>query len=308
MPSSMVSAFNKQYPQIKIHQVAGDLSGDVQAAGQVIQNQSSYDMAFLTVASVGQAAQAGVLEKPDFSKLPNITNVAAQFRSAYPWGFPTDNGNIGYAYRKDLISERPTTWREFWQLIPKYSGKVVLAQYDRDVISSSLLGLGYDANSTSPAEIKAATKQVINAKPHLLQFAETNIAKPLAQGAAVLTLDWNTDVAAFVSSNKNIVWVNPREGMTSFLEGWVPVKGTSKLAEVETIMNFFMEPKHYAIYVNPIPCFGTIPAVKPYLLPAVRTNRALIPPPSSVKLYFESYLGEAATKMWDEAWQEIQSA
>lgn len=307
MPNSEVSAFNKQYPQVKIHQVPGDLNGDVQAAGQVIQNKDSYDMVFLTAASVDQASQAGVLQKADFSRIPNIANVAQTYRTAYPWGFPTDYGKIGFAYRKDLISERPTTWKEFWNLIPKYSGKVVLASYGRDVIGSALLGLGYGANSTNQSEITEATKLVISVKPHLLKFAETNIGKPLAEGDAALTLDWDTDIAAVIGSNKNIVWVNPEEGMTTYLEGWVPVNGTKKLAAVEAIMNFFMQPKQYALYANSIPTLGTIPAAKPYLTASVRNNPALATPPTA-KLVVENYLGADATKRWNDAWLQIQAA
>ncbi|MGH2902831.1 MAG: ABC transporter substrate-binding protein [Solirubrobacteraceae bacterium] len=308
MPQSMVAAFNKKYSKVKITQVAGDLNGDVQAAGQVIQNHGSYDMAYLTAASVEQALQAGVIGKPDFSKMPNIRNVDPKFRSSYPWGFPTDYGKNSFAYRKDLISERPTTWQEFWQIIPKYSGKVVFYQYDRVVIGSSLLGLGHDPNTTDPVEIKAATKQVIAAKPHLLEFASTNVAKSLAQGSAVLILDYDADAAAYIEKNPNIVWVNPSDGLTSYLEGWVAIKGTSELPAVETMMNFFMQPKPYSLYANLLPTYGTIAGVKPYLLPSIRTNPALVPPPSGVKLYFETYLGAEATKRWNDAWQQIQAA
>ena len=42
----------------------------------------------------------------------------------------------------------------------------------------------------------------------------------------------------------------PSEGGVSYLEGWVAVKGTDVLPVVEAFMNFGMDPKNYASFVN----------------------------------------------------------
>ena len=60
-------------------------------------------------------------------------------------------------YRRDLVRERPTSWRQFVNLTKtKYSGKVTLLDGIPEVIGSMLVMLGYSYNSDSPSELDKA--------------------------------------------------------------------------------------------------------------------------------------------------------
>ena len=100
-----------------------------------------------------------MLAEIDFSKIPNIKNMPDRFREAYPWGIPTDYGKIGYAYRKDLVSERPTTWADFFELAPKYSGKVILLDVLEDTIGNTLISLGHDGNTSDEGRDRGSEEQ-----------------------------------------------------------------------------------------------------------------------------------------------------
>jgi spermidine/putrescine-binding protein len=309
LTSGLLSTFKATYPNISFKQVPGGLSGDAQQAGQVIQNVGSYDVAGVSLAAGQQTLAANAIEHMDFSKFPKISGVAQKYRTAFPFGWPTDFGKNGFCYRTDLISERPASWREFFALIPKYSGKVVFALYDRTVIGGALLALGYNPNSTVQSELDAAQKLVISVKPDILAFLPTNITKPLARGDAVLTMVWDTDAAEYQHINSNIVWVNATEGNHSYMDGYILVKGTQKTDLAYAIFNLLAEPHVFAQYLNQpvVGTEGTIPAARPYLHSYIRTSQALNTPPGQ-KLYFESWLGVEGTKRWAAVWQNIQAA
>ena len=61
------------------------------------------------------AASEGV-DPFDPSAVPNSQSIIPEIRKAFPYGIATDFGRTGYGYRKDLIEERPTTWKELWEL------------------------------------------------------------------------------------------------------------------------------------------------------------------------------------------------
>ena len=132
-------------------------------------------------------------------------------------------GRLGY--RKDLMTETPTSWADLWDLAPKYSGKIVFTDFDVDVISVALLKLGYDINTTDAGQLNEAKQALLDIKPHVQAFLPTNVTKPLLNGSAVMAVDYDYDLGPASQDNKNVVWVPPKEGMPAYLEGWIAIAG-----------------------------------------------------------------------------------
>ncbi len=256
-----------------------------------------------------QLDAGGLLEMVDFANIPNIANVDQHFRDAYPWGIPTDFGKTGFAYRKDLITEQPTSWAEFWDLAKKYDGKTTMLDFDVDVLGVALLYKGYSVNSADEKELEEARDALIDLKPHLQAFLPTDFTKPLIQGTAVMAASYDYDIAAAQKENENIVWVAPTEGMPAYLDGWLAVKGTDKKAEVEAFMNFLLEPKNYANFVNGIGASYVMPAAEEFIDPSITGNPSLKYDPEAIQsVEFEAFLGEEATKIRNRVWQEVKNA
>ena len=129
-----------------------------------------------------QLKKGNLLQPVDFSKIPNVKNVAKHFRDAYPWGPPTDFGKTGFGYRKDLISERPTSWADLWTLAKKYSGKVTLLDFDVDILGMALKYKGYSINSANEKELNAARDALLELKPHVQAFLPDRFREAAAEG------------------------------------------------------------------------------------------------------------------------------
>jgi spermidine/putrescine transport system substrate-binding protein len=289
--------------------LAPDNSSSIGGKVQIIKNNSSqYDATLGDESFVGQAVLADIIEDVDFGNIPNIEKVSQNFREAYPHGIPTDYGKVGIGYRKDLVSESIAGWADFWSLAPKYSGKVTMIDLDRDTMGAALKSLGYSGNSTNADEIAKAKDALIQIKPDLLALKYYNVAAPLVNGTAVMSLAWDFDVALNQRKEPNIQWVLPEEGTVAYLEGWVAVKGTTNKALVEAFMNWHLDPQQYADFVNSTGTAYVVPDATPYVKKSIADNPILFPDEATLaKVEFEKFLGNA-TADWAKAWEEFKSA
>ena len=97
--------------------------------------------------------------------------------------------------------------------------------------------------------------------------------------------------------------------MPAYLDGWLAVKGTDKLPEVEAFMNFLLEPKNYAGFINNTGAAYVMPAAEPYIKKSITSNPSLKFDDKAVQtIEFEKFLGEEATKIRNRAWQEVKNA
>lgn len=308
MGKHTVADFETAYPGASIKQASlGSISSGA-VVPQLKANMSTYDAALGDQAVTGQGIAADVIQQLDWSKIPNIKNVDQKFRSAYTHGIPTDYGKTGIGYRTDLVSEPITSWADLWNLAPKYSGKIVFTDLDRDCIGSALKYKGFSVNTTDQNQLDQALQALIDIKPHLQALKSYNIGQGLAQGSYAIAMDWDYDVALAQQDNPHIKWVLPSEGASAYLEGFFAVKNTPQIEVLEAFFNFFLEPKQYADFVNTTGTAYVSNAATPYINKSISSNPALIVDPATLaQVEFENYLGEA-TAAYNKLWDQFKSA
>ena len=305
MGSHVVSQFERLHPGATIKQIS---SASSSIAGTVQQLKSgTYDFALADASATGQAAAVGLVAPLDWSKIPNIKYVAESFRSGFPHGIPTDYGKVGIGYRPDLVGEKISSWHDVWRLAPKFSGKVVFIDLDRDCMGSTLKYLRHSGNSTVPSQLNACKDALISIKPHLQAFLNTNVGKGLQDGSTVIAMDWDYDVALNKQQQPKIEWVFPSEGMVAYIEGWIAVKSSRVLPFVEAFMDFALEPKQYADFVNTTGTAYVEPAATAYITKSIASDPVLRPGKAIANVEYERFLGQA-TALWTNIWQEVKAA
>ena len=298
--------FSKEHPGLKVNTQVTGTTGVAAQIAQIANNKGAYDLSLAGVPVSSQMKLAGVLEPLDTAKIPNLKLVGADFRKALPLGIPTDYGKTGYGYRKDLISERPTSWKDLMELASKYSGKITMIKYDSDIQGSFLKANGFSINTKSQSQLQQMQKTLLALKPHLQAILETDYSKALIQGTAVIAIDYDYDIADAQKHNKNIVWVAPTEGMAAYLEGWVALKGTKHLDAVWDLMNFHLAPKNYASFVN---ATGTafVEDNNTYIEKSIADNPSLKYTPGG-HVEFEQYVGPEQVAYRGKLWEEFLAA
>jgi spermidine/putrescine transport system substrate-binding protein len=301
--------FHHLHPRLSVQNVTGGLSGDAQQIAQISGNRGKFDLTLCGVDVGAQLKLAGLLQPLDRSALPNLKYVGPEFQRAYSYGIPTDYGKTGYGYRKDLIPERPTSWHELWSLAKKYSGRTTMLSYDVDIQGSALKYLGYSVNSTNSNELNRMQQALIELKPHLQAILQTDYSKALVEGTAYFAIDYDYDIAAAQEQNKNIVWVLPTEGAAAYVEGWAALRPASHLAAVWELMNFHLEPRIYASFVNANGPAYVEAAAKPFIKSYIATDPSLRYDPQELRrVEFELYLGPSGIAERGKLWEEFLAA
>ncbi|HEY3766424.1 MAG TPA: spermidine/putrescine ABC transporter substrate-binding protein [Gaiellales bacterium] len=302
-----IADFEAKYPGAHIKMVTSASSSNAEVVLQM--KSGEFDMMLADATDDGQASAAGLVAPLDWSKIPNIKNVSSHFRKGYPWGIPTDYGKVGIGYRPDIVGEKITSWHDVWRLAPKFSGQVVFIDLERDCMGSTLKYLGYSCNTTDQGQLDACKNALIQIKPHLQGFLNTNVGQGLVNGSTAIAMDWDYDVVVNKGKQPKIEWVAPTEGMHAYLEGFTAVKTTKNLPLVEEFMNFFLDPHQYADFVNTTGTAYVMPAASPFIQKAISTSPILLPTQSVIaNVEFDHYLGATGTEEWANVWQEVKAA
>lgn len=216
----------------------------------------------------------------------------------------TDHGRTGIIYRKDLVTTPPTSWKEFFALAPDYSGKVAMLDYQLSVMDNILQMLGKPIGTKEQADLDAVLEVLTTVKPHLLAIS-TEVGKAVAAGDAVMAMCDAYDAQLALTTNPNVVWVDPSEGQVGYLEGLAVLDGPrNELAKA--FVNFFLEPKNYAAFINTV--------ASPYVQPEnadiddVLKSSPVINPSAEVisRVQFHKFIGEAQP-LWDTVWDQFKA-
>jgi hypothetical protein len=89
-----------------------------------------------------------------------------------------------------------------------------------------------------------------------------------AKGTVAMAQCANYDMAMAQASSKDVAYVVPSEGTTGYFEGFCPVAGSKELDVVHAFLNFHLDPKIYADFVNTTGSAWVEAAAEPYIEPS----------------------------------------
>ena len=305
------AAFAAKYPGASLKQIpiAGTQDNWLP---KVKDRRGDYDLALVDGATIPKLIALDAIASFTPEEVPNQANVDPSFRSQ-AWDpdntyfVATDYGRIGFGYRKDLVSEPITSYADVFKLLPKYSGKVAVLSRMGSTLGMAMKRLGYSINSNDPTQVEEAKKLLISSKKHFLALADSAGAN-LLSGDAVIALGDDYDIFTASMKNPNIVWVDPTEGMSAYLEGFVALKGPREdLAKA--FINFHADPAQNADFVNTLNIASVVPKAATLIKPEI-TKSTILFPSDDVKKRIEFFVArpQEGEKVWMTAWDEFRAA
>jgi spermidine/putrescine transport system substrate-binding protein len=261
-------------------------------------------------------ADDNLLTELDWSQLPNVrANIDPKFQGLPydrddTWSVPKDWGTTGFSYRTDLIRERPTAWREFFDLAKgPYSKKATVLDSTLEVIGAAALMLGFSYNTDDEGELEQVKDELIALKPHLLAITSTEYRQLLISGRAVISLGWNGDGQA-VAAKKPARYVIPDEGAEFWVDAYAIPVGAKNPEAAHAWIDFTYRPRinaletSYTYYGSPL---------KRRLLEGVLDDAVLNDPtvfPSQKKLAKLTVANPSpeGSRLRDRIWTEFKAA
>jgi spermidine/putrescine transport system substrate-binding protein len=275
-----------------------------------------YDICCPTAEWTPALVEEGFLEKIDWSKVPNAKYINPQFKGLWwdpndEYQLPKDWGTTGISMRTKVVTEDVRTWKDFFDIAPKYSGRIVVVDSPGDVFTAPLKALGYSLNSVVPEELEQARELLMGLAPHVLALNSDTYEEPMKTEEAVLGLTWTGGIDELIAdpSTADTKYVIPEDGTLYWMDTWVILKGAPHLEMAHNWLNFIHEPEIQARETETNAYATPNDEAKKYIDPAILADTTIFVPQEVV----DSGLLEAAKDvsldpLRQEIWEQFKSS
>src|SRR5687767_14521246 len=211
-----------------------------------------FDVGAPTAEFVEAMVEGDFIQELDWSKIPNAAFINKQFQEFYKddkanlnnYHLPKDWGTTGISIRTKVVTEEVKTWKQFFEVAPKYSKQIVVVDSPGDVFVAPLKALGFSLNSVDPGELEQARGLLMGLAPHVLSLNSDTYDAQLASEEAVLGLTWTGGIADLreEEETKDTVYQIPEDGTLYWMDTWVIFKDPPHPEAAHAFLNFIHEP------------------------------------------------------------------
>ncbi len=218
---------------------------------------TGWDVFVPTNYAVSTYKELGLIEELDLAKLPNFDQAAQEQRftaegiiDGKTYAVPKNWGTTGFVYNSKSMSQKPVTWKEFFDLTRnEASGRVMVHDYQLTTIGNALKYFGYSFNSNDPKELGEAEKLLIECKPHL--FGINSDYKPsLISGDAWMSVCWTGDATQLQRDMPEMIYVLAKEGGEIWSDFYSIPKGGQNIEAAYALIDYLLTPEINAIEVQ----------------------------------------------------------
>ena len=216
---------------------------------------TGYDIIMPSSYQISMMAKEGMIDKIDHAKCPNVKkNFDPSFASqildpSFQYNVPYAVTYTGLMYLKGKIPEGADV--NSWAILgnPAMKGRISLLDDIREVIGAGLMYLGYSINSTNPAEIEKAVKQVLAWRANIRKFDAESYKTEVPSGATWIGHGYSTDTTQVIAGDEeagapardDIGFALPKEGYTIAFDEMVIAKDAKRKDLAYAFINYIYD-------------------------------------------------------------------
>lgn len=213
---------------------------------------AGFDVVIVNGLMLDRYRRRGWLEPIPQGGLPNLSHINPRWVEAFEasegHAVPYFWGTMGITYRKDLVPEPITSWRQFFEPAEALRGKLALIRSARDLLTAPLKALGYSLNTTDPAQLAEAERLLAAQKPYVFSYSYVSLTKEstLVTGEVAAAVTFNGDALVLQEHDPNIVFVLPEEGSEIWVDYLTVSSRSADKALAWQFVDFLNEPENAA--------------------------------------------------------------
>ncbi len=238
---------------------------------------SGYDIVVPSASFLERQIKAGLFQKLDKSKLPNLKNLDQEIMKVVQGADPDNQyaivymwGTTGFGYNVNMIKERMEgapvdSWDMIFdpEIVSKFADcGVILLDTADEVIPAALKYLGLDPLSEDENDLKAAQQLLDNIRPYIRSFNNSQYISDLANGDICLAHGYSGDIlqardrADEAERGVEINYTIPKEGAVIWFDMMAIPVDAPHPDNAHKFINFIMQPQiaadisNYVWYAN----------------------------------------------------------
>jgi len=297
---------------------------------KLLAGKSGYDLVVPTAYFLERQIKAGLFQKLDKSKIPNLAHAwpevaqrlatydpGNQHAVNYMWG----TTGIGYNVEKVRAALGADIKVDSWDIVfkPENLAKlkdcgVMMLDSSDDIMPAALRYLGLDPNSTKQDDLEKAAELLTKVRPSVRKFHSSEYITALATGEICLVVGWSGDIKqaqkrAQEAKNKiEIGYAIPKEGAQMWFDNFAIPKDAKNVAEAHAFIDYMMQPEVAAKNSNFISYANGNLASQKLIDKSVLEDRSVYPDAETLKsLYIITARDQKTQRLMNRLWTRVKT-
>ena len=324
---TVLDDFTKQ-TGIKVRYDTFDSNDTLEA--KLLAGKSGYDVVVPTGYFLARQIMAGIFQKLDKSKLPNLVNAwpeianrlasydpGNQYAVNYMWG----TTGIGYNVKdaNDILGAAAAidSWNDVFdpeQIARFKSCGIHLLDSSDDIMPAALHYLHLDPNSSDPGDLEKAADLLTKIRPSVRKFHSSEYLNALATGEICFVVGFSGDViqaqkrAAQGKAGVAIAYAIPNEGAQLWFDNLAIPNDAPDAAEAHALIDYLLRPEVAAKNTNFISYANGNLASQKFIDKSILDDRGIYPDTATMaKLYTITAHDQKTQRLINRLWTRIKT-
>jgi putrescine transport system substrate-binding protein len=297
---------------------------------KLLAGRTGYDLVVPTAYFLERQIKAGVFQKLDKSRLPNLGNAwdeiskrlavydpGNQYAVNYMWGTTGIGFNVNKARDALGADGRIDSWDVMFkpEVLAKFKdcGVHVLDAAD-DAFAAALAYLKLDPNTREQADLEKAADLLTKIRSSVRKFHSSEYLNALASGEICLVLGYSGDIkqaqkrAAEAKNGVEIGYAIPKEGAQLWFDNLAIPKDAKNVAEAHALIDFLLRPEVAAKNSNFISYANGNAASRPLIDKAILEDKTIYPDEATMKTFYTIQSHDQKTqRLMNRLWTKIKT-
>jgi putrescine transport system substrate-binding protein len=297
---------------------------------KLLAGKSGYDVVVPTGYFLERQIKAGIFQKLDKAKLPNLVNLwpeisrrlavydpGNEYAVNYMWG----TTGIGYNVKKVREILGPDGKIDSWDIIFKPESLarfkdcgVHMLDSSDDILPAALAYLGLDPNATKEADLQKAADLMTKIRPYVRKFHSSEYLGALASGEICLVVGFSGDIkqaqkrAAEAKAGVEIGYAIPKEGAQLWFDNLAIPKDAKNVDEAHAFINYMQKPEVAAKNTNFISYANGNLASQKFIDKAILDDKTIYPDDAMMaRLYTINAHDPKTERVMNRLWTRIKT-